>query len=293
MDKNNLNANVIININEEDQPKNNNNISDKKGIRKRIFEIIELSKDGDIVSSIYDFIMIIVIIITIIPLVVKEENELFNYIDIVSGSIFIIDYILRLMTADYKLEQKGTQAFLKYPLTIYAIIDLLSILPSFTAFCDGLKLLRIINLIKTLKVIRIFKSFRYNSNINIIGQVIKKSKKPLTVVCGLALGYILISALIIFNIESDTFDNFFDAIYWATISLTTVGYGDIHPTSIEGKVVAMVSSICGIALIALPAGVVTAGYMETLSSNLEKKIQSSINLSNNTINDNNYDNDDN
>ena len=81
----------------------------------------------------------------------------------------------------------------------------------------------------------------------------------------LALTYILISAIIIFNIEPQTFDTFFDAVYWATVSLTTVGYGDIYPVTNIGRLVTMISSFFGIAVIALPAGIITAEYMVELN----------------------------
>ena len=80
----------------------------------------------------------------------------------------------------------------------------------------------------------------------------------------LALGYIFISALIIFNVEPSIFPNFFDALYWATISLTTVGYGDIYAVSTTGKIITMISSFLGIAIVALPAGIITAGYMKEI-----------------------------
>ncbi|MEG2328896.1 potassium channel family protein [Anaerorhabdus sp.] len=73
-------------------------------------------------------------------------------------------------------------------------------------------------------------------------------------------------ALLIFNIEPDSFNTFYDAVYWATVSLTTVGYGDIYPVSEFGRLITMISSIFGIAIIALPAGIITAGYMDALNS---------------------------
>lgn len=88
-------------------------------------------------------------------------------------------------------------------------------------------------------------------------------------VCTLALGYIIVSALIVFNVEGDSFETFFEAIYWATVSLTTVGYGDIYPVTTAGRIITMISSIFGIAIVALPAGIITAGYMDELSE--EKK----------------------
>ncbi len=71
--------------------------------------------------------------------------------------------------------------------------------------------------------------------------------------------------LIMFNVEPATFPSFFDAVYWATVSLTTVGYGDIYAVSTIGKVITMLSSVFGIAIVALPAGIVTAGYMEEIN----------------------------
>ena len=101
-------------------------------------------------------------------------------------------------------------------------------------------------------------------------EVIKTSKDALLAVCGLAVAYIFVSALVIFNVEADSFGTFFDAIYWATVSLTTVGYGDIYPVTTAGRIITMISSLFGIAVVALPAGIITAGYMEIISKEGEK-----------------------
>lgn len=84
------------------------------------------------------------------------------------------------------------------------------------------------------------------------------------IVGALVVTYIFISALLIFNVEPDTFKNFFDALYWSTISLTTVGYGDIYAVSEVGKLITMISSILGVAIIALPVSILTAGYLEEI-----------------------------
>ena len=96
--------------------------------------------------------------------------------------------------------------------------------------------------------------------------MLKKQKRVLISVAVLAAAYILVSALIVFNVEPESFKNFFDAIYWATVSLTTVGYGDIYPVSNIGRIVTMVSSVFGIAIIALPSGIITAGYLEEIKN---------------------------
>ena len=144
-----------------------------------------------------------------------------------------------------------------------AIIDLLSILPSINMINKGFKVLKTIRLIRTFRVLRIFKSFRYSKNIQIILQVGKNSKKALIAVIYLAIGYIFVCALIIFNVEPDSFNTFFDAI---TISLTTVGYGDIYPITTLERIITMVSSFMGIAIVALPASIITAGYMKEIES---------------------------
>ena len=82
--------------------------------------------------------------------------------------------------------------------------------------------------------------------------------------------YIVIAALVIFNVEPDSFSTFFDALYWATVSLTTVGYGDIYPVTAIGRAVAMISSVFGIAIVALPSGIITAGYLSAIEGESEQ-----------------------
>lgn len=245
-------------------------------MRKRLFEIIELSDGNDKLSRVYDLVMMCVIVISLIPLAFKETNSLFLAADYITASIFVIDYLLRFITADYKLGaagnntkkrtnvRGGVKPFLIYPFTPMAIVDLLAILPTFSVIASGFKILKLFRLLRTLRVLKVFKIVRYSKSITVISNVIKKQKEPLLAVCVLAAAYIVICALIIFNVEPDTFDNFFSAIYWATVSLTTMGYGDIYPVSTTGRIVTMLSSFVGIAIVALPAGIITAGYMDEI-----------------------------
>ncbi len=233
-------------------------------MRKKLYSIIEPVGNDNNLSNIYDFIMMTTIVVSIIPLAFKETNALFQWIDYITVSIFILDYLLRLLTADYKLK-KSVVSFFVYPLTPMAIIDLISILPSLTVLNSSFRLLKLFRLLRTLKVLRAFKFLRYSKSFDIISNVFKKQKKVLTAVATMAVAYVLISALVIYNVEPESFETFFDAIYWATISLTTVGYGDIYPVTTIGRIVTMISSVFGIAIIALPSGVITAGYLEEVN----------------------------
>lgn len=235
-------------------------------LREKIYNFIEPKLDS---KSVYDYVMMFVIFISLVPLAFKNSNATFDIIDKVTVTIFIIDYIFRLVTADYKLNM-GKASFIIYPFTPLAIIDILSILPSFIPLASGLRVLKVFRLLRTFRVFRAFKLLRYSKSMTIIIDVIRKQSAPLIAVGSLALGYVILSALIIFNVEPDSFSNFFEAVYWATVSLTTVGYGDVYPVTTAGRVIAMLSSFIGIAIVALPAGIITAGYMDEVNGEKDR-----------------------
>ena len=232
-------------------------------MRKKLYKILEPTQEN-IFSKIYAFFMMAVIVVSIVPLAFKETNEVFDVLECVTVAIFILDYLLRWITADYKLN-KSAWSFLLFPITPMAIIDLISILPALTILNNGFKLLKIFRLLRALKVFRTFKFLRYSKSFEVIIKVFKKQKKVLISVATMALAYVLVAALVIYNVEPESFDDFFEAIYWATVSLTTVGYGDIYPVTMIGRIVTMLSSVLGIAIIALPAGVITAGYLTEMT----------------------------
>ncbi|MBQ9385569.1 MAG: ion transporter [Bacteroidaceae bacterium] len=237
-------------------------------MRRRLYTIVEQGRDNDWVSYIYDFIILTAITASIIPLMFVDTYPVFDKIEKVAVSLLIVDYLLRWLTADY-IVGKGKWSFLLYPFTGWAIIDFLAILPGLNILGQGFKIFRISRL---LRILRLFKFIRYSKNIKILGNVIKREKTILLTVLGIAIFYIFISALIMFNAEPHinpetgqaTFQNFFDALYWATVTLTTVGYGDVTPVTDIGRLISMVSSLFGVAIIALPSGVITAAYIEEL-----------------------------
>ena len=98
--------------------------------RKEIYEIIEIDRGTNVWSHLYDVFMFITIILSVVPLMFWEYHKEFLYLEIFTTIVFIIDYILRWITADFKLG-KGKHSFVSYPYSFWAIIDMLSILPSF------------------------------------------------------------------------------------------------------------------------------------------------------------------
>lgn len=225
-------------------------------MRKKIYNILNQ-------NAIYDTFMFAVIIMSIIPLAIVKQQSWMTLIDRTTVIIFIVDYILRWFVAD-KLSNKLNK-FILYPLTPMAIIDLLSILPSITLLNSSFKLLKIFRLFRSLRLLKILKLVRYSKSITMICNVFKKQKETFITILVMAITYILVSALVIINVEPETFPTYFDALYWATISLTTVGYGDVYAVTTIGKIITMISSFLGIAVVALPAGIITSGLMDELS----------------------------
>ena len=238
-------------------------------LRKTIDHLVNPVKHNR-ASRAYDFIMLLAIAISILPLMFRSQPEIFWWFELISTSLFIVDYIFRWGTADLQSERSKIAAFLIYPFTPMAIVDLLTILPIFNLIGPTFRVVRVYRL---LKILRIFRVIRYFEPLKIIMSVIRRQRKILWTVLVLALFYIFVTALIMFNAEEEInpatgkllFDSFFDAFYWAACTLTTVGYGDIYPISHVGRVISIFSSMVGIAVIALPSGIITAGYMDELN----------------------------
>ena len=166
-------------------------------VRKKIYEIIGpgyLNDDGGW-SQLYHASMSVVIAVSILPLMFREHYPIFWYCDIIPAIIFVADYILRWITADYELK-KGWVSFIIYPFTIMAIIDLLSILPTIHLLSPTFKTARITRL---LRILRVVKFIRYYEPLEIIMAVIKRQGRILWTVFSLAAFYIFITALIMFN----------------------------------------------------------------------------------------------
>lgn len=235
--------------------------------RKYIYQLID-PNDGNPtkLERIYDYAQLIAIVLSIIPLAFRDYTPFFATMEYCCVGLFIMDYLFRWMTADMKLK-KGWLSFLIYPFTGMAIIDLLSILPTFNILNESFHLFRVTRLFK---IFRLLKFGRYSKELTILVRVLKEQKSVLLSVLTLAIFYIILTALLMFNVD-DKFDSFFDALYWATSALTTVGYGDIYPHNDIGRVISMLSSLVGVAIIALPSGVITASYLKIIEDIKQKK----------------------
>ena len=224
--------------------------------------------EGDTPSRLkraYVLFDIVAILISLIPLMFFLEEDIVSAIEYSTVSYFILDYLLRLIISKKKYN-KGLLSYVIFVFSFYAIVDILAIIPVFFMVSQSLKSLRLLRLIRLIKTMRFFKMMKYSNSIDLIVRVFKKEAGLLLTVLTLALVFVFISALMIFQLEHDyqpeAFSTFFDAIWWAFATLTTVGYGDIYPLSTGGRLIAIIISFLGIAIVALPSGIIAAGFIE-------------------------------
>ena len=242
--------------------------------------MVEPGKPG-VLSQVYDFFMLVAIAMGTVPLLFRDYRPLFLYFDIFSGVIYMLDYLLRWTTCDLRSEKPKWKAFLLYPFKPLAILDLLSILPTFEVVSSSYKLAKSARL---LKIFRFTKIIHYIGPLEIFVKVIKKQWKLLLAVALVALFDIFITAILMFQSEQEIdpvtgeyiFKSFYDAFYWATITLTTVGYGDFYPVSELGKTLSIISSLVGIGIIAMPSSIITAGYMQELNRRMKEEEETQV-----------------
>lgn len=234
-------------------------------MRKTLYSILDVQDSQSWKSKVYNVLNIVLTLISIIPLVVIEQTDTLLTIELVAVVFFTLDYLLRFLTADLKFPKKEPAlAFLTYPFTPYAIIDLLAILPSLTILNQSLRLFRLLRLVRSFRVFRTFRLFRYSKSLILLKRTVRKQKDSLVLVLGLTVTYIVVAALLVFNLEPETFSTFMEALYWSTSSVTTVTYGNLYPVSTLGQIFSMLSNLVGVIIIALPTSVITAGYVEEL-----------------------------
>ena len=250
-------------------------------IKQRIFKIIQVAKPNDKLSRIFDISLMSLIMLNVCLVIADtftlRENllKIFSHIETVSVIIFTIEYILRVWTADLLYpEKKYFTAKLKYIFSFLAIIDFLAIIPFYLPFIIPIDL-RVLRMLRIIRLFRIFKINRYTDALSNIFKVFKDKKHELLSSIFVVLLLMIVAAVLMYNIENsaqpEVFKNAFDALWWALATLTTVGYGDIYPVTIMGKVLSAIIALLGIGLVAVPTGIISAGFIETISEEKNEK----------------------
>jgi voltage-gated potassium channel len=236
--------------------------------KKRIFNIIQIGNRSDIASRLFDYFIVATIFLNIAVMVMETFQSLrrfegiFDVIELVTMLIFCLEYVLRIWTSNYLFpEESRPKAVFKFVISFDGIVDLFTILPFF--FMSGFVAFRL------LRVVRIFNLFRINPHIdsfNVITSVLYEKKNQILSSMFIIAVLMLASSICMYSAENpaqpENFSNAFDGIWWSVSTLLTIGYGDVYPITLVGKIMAICIAFLGVGVVAIPTGIISAGFVE-------------------------------
>ena len=237
-------------------------------IKRRIFDIIQLGNVSDWPSRVFDYFLVAVIVANILVMFLETFDSLrryqglFDAVENVTVAVFCVEYALRIWTAEFLYPKVGRlEAVRRFLLSYDGIVELLTILPFF--FLSGAVAFRM------LRVVRIFHLFRINAtydSFNVITSVLREKRNQIASSLFIVLILMLASSLCMYSVEHqaqpDKFANALSGMWWSVSALLTVGYGDVYPITTLGKVMAVIISFLGVGAVAIPTGIISAGFVE-------------------------------
>ncbi|MDB5201516.1 MAG: ion transporter [Ferruginibacter sp.] len=226
------------------------------GWRKKLHTVIFESNTP--AGKAFDSILLVLIILSIIAVMLDsveslhaKYGQLFFILEWIFTIIFSIEYILRLITVTNPL---------RYSLSFLGLIDLLAIIPMYLSIIlVGAQSLLVLRALRLLRIFRIFKLTHFISEMEFLGMALKTSLKKISIFMMAVLMIVIILGSLMYIIEhrANGFTSIPDSIYWAIVTITTVGYGDISPITPLGKFVASIIMLLGYGIIAVPTGIIT------------------------------------
>ncbi len=240
--------------------------------KKRVFDIIQIGHDYDFPSRAFDFFIMGMVVVNLAIAILETFDispalrSVLDNFERFTVICFTIEYLLRIWTAEYLYPKEDrASAIRRYMTSFSGIIDLLSFLPFYLPifFPAGVVAFRM------LRVIRIFRLFRVNSYydaLNVIGDVVNSKKDQLLSSIFIILILMVASSLCMYSLEHDAqptvFKNAFSGLWWSVSTLLTVGYGDIYPVTLAGRIFGIIITFLGVGMVAIPTGILSAGFVE-------------------------------
>jgi len=241
-------------------------------LRKRTAELLEAHRGAGGWGHVVDAFLVVLILANIVAIILSTIPDLdmhyrlmLRYFEYFSVAIFSIEYLLRLWSSVDEVDGRE-QSRLRWALSPLGLIDLISILPFyiFLFIPDSEMSLLMLRVFRGVRLLRIFKLTRYSSAFNVLFSVLKKESRVLAVTTSILAIVLIMASWGIYalerNVQPEHFSSIPAAMWWAVVTLTTVGYGDVVPMTQGGKVFAGLISLIGIGMMALPAGVLAAGF---------------------------------
>lgn len=239
-----------------------------KAKKKRIFDIIQIGKKDDFISRAFDIFIVCTILLNISVLFMETFDSLhsfdpvFKVVETITILIFGIEYLLRIWTAEYLYPDCSRgKAVLKFLISFDGIVDLCTILPFF--FLSGFVALR---MLRVVRILHLFRINAYYDSFHVIKSVLKEKKNQIISSVFIILVLMLFSSLGMYSAEHEAqpeaFNNAFSGIWWSISTILTVGYGDVYPITVSGRLLAILIAFLGVGVVAIPTGIISAGFVE-------------------------------
>jgi len=244
-------------------------------LRKRVQEIVDIAKPGDSLSKAFDIFIVTLIGLNVAALILESVESvralaprLFNIFELVSVIIFSVEYVARVWSiVETPAYQKPVSGRLRFMITPLALVDLLAILPFYLPF-TGVDL-RFLRIMRMMRIFRVAKLGRYSQSLQMLQRVITVKKEQLVCSLFILLLLVIIAASMLYyaenGVQPEAFSSIPTSMWWAIATLTTVGYGDISPITGMGRLMASVIAVLGIGMVALPTGILGAGFVEEMN----------------------------
>jgi voltage-gated potassium channel len=229
---------------------------------------------GDDDSNTVDTFIIVLIGFNVIAVMLEPEPELnkhysavFFWFEIFSTSFFSIEYVLRVWVCTMNpLYLRPVKGRIRYMFSFMAIVDLVAILPTFLSFIAMDT--RFVRAIRLLRLVRVLKMGRYAHAVRTLTNVFERKTEEMAITLFVLIMLMVICSSVIFFVEHDAQPEAFSSIpqsmWWTIVTLTSVGYGDVYPTSGPGQIVGAIVSMFGVLFVALPTGILSAGFAEEI-----------------------------
>ncbi len=245
-----------------------------RSVRRRVQEIVAVARPGDIVSRAFDVLIVVLILLNVAAMVLESVASIraamggaFAAFEYVSVIVFSLEYLLRIWSC-VEEPQYAHPVFgrLRFARSLLALVDLLAVLPFYLPFVNvDLRMLRILRI---MRIARLAKLGRYSDSLQTLGRVVAIKKEQLISTVFILLILLVIAACLMYYVENETqperFSSIPMAMWWAVTTITTVGYGDVLPVTVIGRLMAAIIAILGIGMFALPTGILGAGFVEEM-----------------------------
>jgi voltage-gated potassium channel len=253
-----------------------------KKIKARLYDILVETSDRKLPDRIIAIFLMALILLNVIAVILETVEELatsyaalFYYLELLSVAVFTLEYLLRLWICTLNPKYQGSiLGRLRYALTPMALVDLIAILPFYLPAVLPLDL-RVVRTLRLFRLFRLLKLARYAESLNTLDDAIRSKKEELVISIMMLLILLLLSSSLMYVVESEAQPDKFSSIpatmWWSVATLTTVGYGDVFPTTPLGKLLGAFIAILGIGVFALPTGILATGFAEALEKRRRPK----------------------